>query len=378
MDSPFSTIYIEENAESYPLTDEILSRLPRAEVVPIHHYKDIFDRPGANDSPALILAVKKDSFLYDGSQNCQAFGAPRAFYALPAMGCPFDCQYCFLKGMYPTSNIVAFVNIEDCLTEIRELAKGGPAQVSLSYETDLVAIDHLTGFVSKFAALAPEVPDLTLEIRTKAANILSHPLRRPNGAAADSLHPLQRPNGAAADSLHPGQPNKDVHRASKVFSMEFSNNADKIVGGFSAAPNFVFSFTLSPQSIIDRFEKKTPGLSQRLSAVKAAQDAGFTVRLCFDPMILTPGWRKMYTEFFGRIRSEVDFAKVRDVSVGSFRIPRDYLKNMRKNYGETEVSLFPYTLENGTYTYGEAETELLKVAMDGLLPVFPQERIFPD
>lgn len=320
MNSPFSYIYIEEDAESYPLSDEIRSSLPRAEVIPIHHYKDVFDRPIANVPPALILAVKKDSFLYDGSQNCQAFGSPKAYYALPAMGCPFDCQYCFLKGMYPTANIVIFVNVDDCLTEIREKAKEGPAQVSLSYETDLMAIDHLTGFVSKFAAFAPEVPELGLEIRTKAANL------------------------------------------------DFP----------SPSPNLVFSFTLSPQGIIDRFEKKTPGLSARIAAVKAAQEAGFAVRLCFDPMILTPGWRKMYTDFFDRIRAEVDFSNVRDVSVGSFRIPKDYLKNMRKNYGETEISLFPYTLEDGTYTYGDAEQELLKVALNGLLPVFPRERIYLD
>lgn len=320
MNSPFSYIYIEEDAESYPLSDEIRSSLPRAEVIPIHHYKDVFDRPIANVPPALILAVKKDSFLYDGSQNCQAFGSPKAYYALPAMGCPFDCQYCFLKGMYPTANIVIFVNVDDCLTEIREKAKEGPAQVSLSYETDLMAIDHLTGFVSKFAAFAPEVPELVLEIRTKAANL------------------------------------------------DFP----------SPSPNLVFSFTLSPQGIIDRFEKKTPGLSARIAAVKAAQEAGFAVRLCFDPMILTPGWRKMYTDFFDRIRAEVDFSNVRDVSVGSFRIPKDYLKNMRKNYGETEISLFPYTLEDGTYTYGDAEQELLKVALNGLLPVFPRERIYLD
>lgn len=320
MNSPFSYIYIEEDAESYPLSDEIRSSLPRAEVIPIHHYKDVFDRPIANVPPALILAVKKDSFLYDGSQNCQAFGSPKAYYALPAMGCPFNCQYCFLKGMYPTANIVIFVNVDDCLTEIREKAKEGPAQVSLSYETDLMAIDHLTGFVSKFAAFAPEVPELGLEIRTKAANL------------------------------------------------DFP----------SPSPNLVFSFTLSPQGIIDRFEKKTPGLSARIAAVKAAQEAGFAVRLCFDPMILTPGWRKMYTDFFDRIRAEVDFSNVRDVSVGSFRIPKDYLKNMRKNYGETEISLFPYTLEDGTYTYGDAEQELLKVALNGLLPVFPRERIYLD
>ncbi len=361
MNSPFSYIYIEVDAESYPLSDEIRSSLPRAEVIPIHHYKDVFDRPIANVPPALILAVKKDSFLYDGSQNCQAFGSPKAYYALPAMGCPFDCQYCFLKGMYPTANIVIFVNVDDCLTEIREKAKEGPAQVSLSYETDLMAIDHLTGFVSKFAAFAPEVPELVLEIRTKAAN-----LSLLNSSILTSKSPLVAPERA-----------RDVQWTS-AFAPTGAKRRRDVGGADRGVSNLIFSFTLSPQGIIDRFEKKTPGLSARIAAVKAAQEAGFAVRLCFDPMILTPGWRKMYTDFFDRIRAEVDFSNVRDVSVGSFRIPKDYLKNMRKNYGETEISLFPYTLEDGTYTYGDAEQELLKVALDGLLPVFPRERIYLD
>lgn len=349
----FSHIYIESAALDYPVTQRILSALPRAEVIPIGHYKDVFDRGGQDAmsqkaAPDLILAVKRDSFLYDGSDNCQKFGAPRAYYAVPAMNCPFDCQYCFLKGMYPSVDLVIFVNIEDCLNEIRERALGGPAQISLSYETDLVAIDHLTGFVSAFASLASEVPDLMLEIRTKAAPTGFFQAFQPAGRAAENL-------GNRAGTM-----SDETHEAAKV------------------PENLVFSFTLSPDSIITRFEKKTPGLDARLAALKATMDAGFAVRLCFDPMILTPGWRQMYTEFFARVREEVDFSRVRDVSVGTFRIPKDYLKAMRKNYGDSEVSLFPYTLESGTYTYGEAEEELLKVALDGLLPVFPRKKIFTD
>ena len=360
----FSHIYIESAALDYPVTQRILSALPRAEVIPIRHYKDVFDRGGQDAAaqkaaPDLILAVKRDTFLYDGSDNCQTFGAPKAYYAVPAMNCPFDCQYCFLKGMYPSANIVIFVNIGDCLNEIRERAKSGPAQISLSYETDLVAIEYLTGYVSAFASLAPEVPDLTLEIRTKATNF------------------------SFRDAHGDGSLMGTVLSSTKFHGIENGDSNGSGVSSERTVPvlppgNLVFSFTLSPAGIISRFEKKAPGLDARLAAVKAAQEAGFAVRLCFDPMILTPGWRQMYTEFFARVREEVDFSRIRDVSIGTFRIPKDYLKAMRKNYGDSEISLFPYTLSDGTYTYGDAEEKLLKTALDGLLPVFPRERIFTD
>ena len=385
----FSHIYIESAALDYPVTQRILSALPRAEVIPIRHYKDVFDRGGQDAAaqkaaPDLILAVKRDTFLYDGSDNCQTFGAPKAYYAVPAMNCPFDCQYCFLKGMYPSANIVIFVNIGDCLNEIRERAKSGPAQISLSYETDLVAIEYLTGYVSAFASLAPEVPDLTLEIRTKATNFSFRDAHGDGSLMGTVLSSTKFHGIENGDSRGSGVSLMGtVLSSTKFHGIENGDSNGSGVSSERTVPvlppgNLVFSFTLSPAGIISRFEKKAPGLDARLAAVKAAQEAGFAVRLCFDPMILTPGWRQMYTEFFARVREEVDFSRIRDVSIGTFRIPKDYLKAMRKNYGDSEISLFPYTLSDGTYTYGDAEEKLLKTALDGLLPVFPRERIFTD
>ena len=35
----------------------------------------------------------------------------------------YDCEYCYLKGMYLSANIVIFVNIEDVLTEVESILK---------------------------------------------------------------------------------------------------------------------------------------------------------------------------------------------------------------------------------------------------------------
>ena len=52
----FSHVYVEEKARQYPLTDEILGKISDAAVIPIEHYKDIFDRPRQD-----LLAQKKIS-----------------------------------------------------------------------------------------------------------------------------------------------------------------------------------------------------------------------------------------------------------------------------------------------------------------------------
>ena len=39
------------------------------------------------------------------------------------MHCPFGCEYCYLKGMYPSSNMVVFVNLEDYRADVEEKLK---------------------------------------------------------------------------------------------------------------------------------------------------------------------------------------------------------------------------------------------------------------
>ena len=47
------------------------------------------------------------------------------------MNCVFDCEYCYLKGMYPSANLVVFVNLEDIFAEVEKTcrAPGLPVRV---------------------------------------------------------------------------------------------------------------------------------------------------------------------------------------------------------------------------------------------------------
>ena len=65
----FSHIYVESEAMDHARTQAIIARFPRTQVVEIDDYQNVFGR-GRQDfwtqkaSPKLILAIKKNQFLY--------------------------------------------------------------------------------------------------------------------------------------------------------------------------------------------------------------------------------------------------------------------------------------------------------------------------
>ncbi len=296
----FSHIYVEELAFNYQMTRDILSRFTDSSVIKIKHYKDVFNRPGQdsfiqNQSKSLILAVNNGRKIFEASPVCQDFGMGKFYYVQSAMNCVFSCDYCFLKGMYKTSNVVIFVNYEDYLEECRLYLEKGPMYLCSSFDTDLSAISAICNWQSIWEEFASNNPNLTLEIRTKAAS-----------------------------------------------------------SSFRADKNIIYAFTISPQAVIDAYEKKTPSLTRRLISVNKALDAGANVRLCFDPMLYIRNYAAIYEEMFNQVKTEVDLYKIRDFGVGTFRISADYISNLRKASPNSSAVLFPFCKEDGFCVYPEA------------------------
>ena len=322
----FSRVYIEEAALSHDKTAWILSNLLDVTPVTVKDYKHVFNRPGQNaalqkQAPALILAVKKPPYLYAGAPVCQSFGEAHFTYTSCAMNCPYDCEYCYLQGMYPSGDVVLYVNTEDIFAEVRKVLKEHPLYLCISFDTDLTALEPVAGYLKDWAELAAQEPDLTLEVRTKCAS-------------CDSV--------AALPVLR----------------------------------NMIFAYTLSPDAVIRAFEHRTPPLARRLAAVKQAIHDGRQVRLCFDPMLHIPDFAEVYGTFFDRVFSEINAEAIRDASVGTFRIGADYLKRMRK-VRPSEISYYPYTLSDGVYQYSPAEnTTMLRLAREKLLTYLPSDKLF--
>lgn len=302
----FTHVYVEERVLKHWRTKEILKRLPHARVIKIQHYKDIFNRKGQDcisqqKSQSLILAMKEENFFYEGSPLCQSFGNENFYYSSSVMNCIYDCSYCYLKGMYPSGHMVVFVNLEDYFHAVSQFLTEKSMYLCVSYDADLTAVEPLVGYTKEWTEFASENQKLKLEIRTKSARM-------------EMWESLQR------------------------------------------TENVIYAFTLSPQKLIGQCERGTPSEEARIQCAIRGVKKGFFVRLCFDPMLYLPGWREEYHALLRRLDKALKEADVcmndfTDVSVGTFRIAKDYLKKIRRMEPEEAVVQFPFVTVGGTCQY---------------------------
>lgn len=325
--APFSHVYVEKEVRDHLRTKRILDRLPGAEVIEIDHYKDVFCRKGQDyilqhKAQNLIIGAKHGKLLYKGAPVCQSFGNKNFYYTSCMMNCVFDCEYCYLKGMYPSGNLVVFVNLENIFREVERILLEEELYLCISYDTDLTALEEFTGYVREWLQFAENKEGLTIEIRTKAA---------------------------------------DIHF--------FEDHAP--------SPGVIYGITLSPREVIEAYEHKTPSLKRRMAFAAQALEKGYRVRLCFDPIIYCKDWKRQYENMLENVFADINMERIEDVSVGSFRVSQDYLKRMRKQQPCSTAVQFPFINDKGVYHYPqELAGEMEQYLVDRLKEKIPEEKIF--
>lgn len=327
----FSHIYVERAAREYPLTARVLGHFAGAAQIPVEDYRHIFNRPRQRFQQQkrgmkLILAVKKDGWIYPGSDNAQDFGAPNFFYTTPLLNCLYNCDYCFLQGMYGSANLVLFVNQDDLMRAAADTAAAPPdpahpVVLALSYNTDLLALEQWVPLCRGWIEHARQTPNLQVEIRTKSANFR-----------------------AIADI----PPTADV----------------------------VLAWTLSPEPVARRYEKRAPPLAARLRAARKALDAGWPVRLCFDPVLPVADTEAVYGAFFENVFGELPPEAVRDASTGVFRMAGSYFKTIQKNRTDCDLYYRRYDHADGLVKHPEPEESALMDWVESRLRHYlPPEKI---
>ncbi len=326
----FSHIYVEKEALDYQATKKILNKFKNSNIIEIENYKEVFSSNNQNFalqklSQKLILAVKKENLLYKGADVCEDFCNENFYYTSSAINCIYDCEYCYLQGVYPSANIVLFVNIEDIFSEIKKLLKQKEnLYLCISYDTDLLAINNICNFVEKWYDFVKSNKNLKIELRTKSSNIKS----------LLNLEPLD---------------------------------------------NFILAFTLSPEKFSVENEKYTATFNKRLEAIKKLQDKNWEIRLCIDPLIYSENFEKIYGDMIYEIfeNKKINRDKIIDISIGVFRVSKEYLKKMRRQNPHSKILYFPYENENGVYTYSkEIREKMIDFVREKLLNYLDGKRIF--
>jgi len=319
---------VESAARGSELTDQCLARFPNAEVVEVPDYKMVFNRPGQDfqtqkKSMKLILAVKKPPFIYKGTDILQDGGFKNFYYNTPILNCLYNCDYCFLQGMYHSANLVVFVNQDDLQLAVENELQNrpypnDPLMLSISYNTDLMAFENILPMTRMWINYAKKQSDLNLEVRTKSALF-------------DAINDL--------------------------------DPTDKVL----------LAWTLSPGKVVNTNEWDTPPLMRRISAAKAAIERGWKVRLCFDPVLVYPGWKDDYGELLNQVKSEIDSDKIFDITVGVFRVGKDYFQHIRKSKPESNTYYQNYENEGGVVTILQTDRKFVEKFMRENLADFIQE-----
>ncbi len=317
----FSHLYIEKAVSDFPLTKLAISKFSNSTIIWIDHYKDIFNRSGQDFqtqklSMNIILAKKIKPFLYPASDMVQNYDNPNIYYNTPVLNCIYNCEYCFLQGMYNSGNLVVFVNEDEFKESIKKILlnpidPNKQTLVSISYNTDLLAIENILPLTRRWISFAEKNKSLIIEVRTKSTLITS----------IKDIKPIY---------------------------------------------NVILSWTLSPQVICEIYEHSAPPLKSRIKAVQLAIKYGWRVRLCFDPIIFIDNWFEIYSEFILMIFNEIDANKIEDITIGVFRMNKDYFNRIRKRDPKSDIYFQDYVQEGNTvvedkYKREKALDELTKI-----------------
>ena len=311
----FSHIYVESQSIESDIAEQSFKRFPKAKIIEIEDYKKIFNKNGQDFqiqklSTKLILAKKQPPFIYPATDIIQDSGFSNFYYCTPILNCIYNCEYCFLQGMYSSANIVVFTNTEEVKDAVKKQIlerkyPDEPLLLSLSYNTDILALENILPLTKQWIDFANNTDDLFMEIRTKSG---------------------------LTSSFNKLKPSKKI----------------------------LFAWTLSPNNIIQKYEHKTPLLERRIMSIQKIVDSGWPVRLSFDPILIYPNWKEDYKQMFERIKETISGDKIFDITIGVFRMSDDFFNRIKKTKPDSDLFYNNYDNSNNVKTVTKDQKEMVR------------------
>jgi len=327
-----TTFYIEKSVRDHPRTAAIMQRQPQADVVDIDRYGQVFNPKAQNFrlqklNPAWVLAEKSGRKVLPAPYS-YGFGSQHNFYFSHMQNCLYDCRYCFLQGMYRSAHYLLFVNYEDFIEELQQTWEAIPRSETVwfysGYDCDSLALEPLTGFMEFVLPWFADKPNAQLEIRTKSTQIR------------------------------------------QLLQQEPLNNV-------------LAAFSFTPSEIHQTLEHGVPSIEKRLQALCKLGDAGWRLGLRFDPMIASPDWETQFEQLLQQLFAALNPEWVENVSIGAFRLPDDFYRNMVKLY-PLEPLLADPRLQSRNKMIGysaDQEQALVTHAQQALLRYLPAQKVYP-
>ncbi len=283
-------IYIENNVKNLQSTKDIIKKFPKADILEIENYKNIFDKNiWYNLDENILILAESPKNIMPKAPDWYWFNTKHAYFLKTSLNCLFDCKYCYLKWMFKNNFPVIFVDYDNMKEKINKKIKSIDSQeeiaMYISNYSDLQAFDALSNFNKNFLNFFDKYPNLIVETRTKSSNI---------------------------NSL-----------------LELDN----------IPTNTEIAFSLNPQIIIDNFEYKTSSLEKRIEAINKLLTKWFKVWIRFLPLIPYWEWERIYEDFLIDIKNNINMKKINSIFVwwllyteSDFKIMKNKFTNLNFEY----------------------------------------------
>lgn len=218
--------------------------------------------------PIINTRERKAKFVKEFWQNEKPIGVLCCKFSelIWSNGCPYGCDYCYLKGTFRVQKWngfeqTIFSNTEQMWKEIEVfLSRDEPSILHTGELSDSLAAPGSDNIMADIVSRFGKQDKHTLLLLTKSANV---------------------------DKL-----------------LNLKHNGMTVMG-----------FSINPQKVVTKFELGAASTKRRLTAAKKCIKAGYPVMIRVDPMIPILKWKKHYSELF----SELNKLKLRGVVVGTLR-----------------------------------------------------------
>lgn len=291
--------YIEENLKD----NEIIKKLNIDDKIYIKNYKNIFDKnfPSWKKEKAIIFAKLDNNCL---TKTPLWYGHEQfAYFFKNSLNCIFDCRYCFLKGAFKTDIPVFFLNYDDMkdriIQALKNFNKPYPLWFYSSNYSDNLAMNRFSNFIEEFVPFFEKLDGAMMEVRTKSSNI---------------------------------KPLLDLWFIPK---------------------NTEIAFSLNSQELIEKYERWTASLDDRLEAINILLEKWFKVWLRFLPLLPVKDYKKIYSQFIDYISKKVDISKIYSFFVSGLLFTKSDYNTMLKK--DPHFDLLYYLKESKDWFVREEE-----------------------
>ncbi len=305
-------ILLDKKAKAWPLTSEIIARLPGVPVEEIESVRPSMEETKRKADP--IGAGKRTLFLtVDEGRSFKPF--PEAeqylscdYYTLHvAEGCDLECSYCILQAYLTNPFLTVFVNVPEMLANLQSFLSASPERffrIGTGQLADSLSLDHITGFSELLVPFFEKQNNAVLELKTKSDNI---------------------------------------ERLLKI----------------SSRGKTIVSWSVNMEALQKQEEHKTATLDERLAAAaQICEKTDHRVGFHFDPLVDMPDCEEAYSAILKKLFDKVPEERIAWISLGCLRFMPELKPIMENRFPKS-------TLPAGEWVRG----------MDGKMRYFKPRRI---